>query len=66
MRSLGLLPKVLAERSLYLRPLFDLNWLEQLGGVAKGLYRVRDGRAQEMIYVVEARAARRHPISPTG
>ena len=57
MRSVGLEPRVLAERSLELRPLFDRAWLDQLGGVARGLYTVREGRAYETIYAVEARAA---------
>jgi methylase of polypeptide subunit release factors len=55
MKSVGLEPRVLAERSLELRPLFDRNWLDQLGGTSRGLYTVRDGRAYETIYAVEAR-----------
>ena len=55
MKSVGLEPRVIAERSLELRPLFDRNWLDQLGGVSRGLYSVRDGKAYETIYAVEAR-----------
>jgi hypothetical protein len=53
----GLRPRVLAERALELRPLFDREWLDELGGVGLGLYTVRDGRAFETIYAVEARRA---------
>ena len=55
MKSVGLQPRVLAKRSIELRPLFDCNWLDQLGGTSHGLYTVRDGRAYETIYAVEAR-----------
>ena len=44
------------ERSLVLRPLFDRAWLDHLGGVARGLYSLRDGIAYETVYAVEARA----------
>ena len=33
-----------AERTLELRPLFDRDWLDHLGGPSRGLYSVRDGR----------------------
>jgi release factor glutamine methyltransferase len=56
MRTVGLEPQVLAERSLELRPLFDRAWIDELGGVARGLYSLRDGRAYETIYALEARA----------
>ena len=52
--SVGLKPRVLAERSLELRPLFNRDWLDQIGGPSRGLYTVRDGRAYETIYAVEA------------
>ena len=55
MQAVGLEPRVLAQRSIELRPLFDVNWLDQLGGVSRGLYSIRDGRAYETIYAVEAR-----------
>lgn len=55
MKSVGLEPRVLAERSLELRPLFDRNWLDHLGGTSRGLYTVRDGRAYETIHAMEAR-----------
>jgi hypothetical protein len=57
MEAVGLRPRVLAERTLELRPLFDREWLDELGGVGRGLYTVRDGRAFETIYAVEARLA---------
>jgi release factor glutamine methyltransferase len=57
MEAVGLRPRVLAERTLELRPLFDREWLDELGGVGLGLYTVRDGRAFETIYAVEARRA---------
>jgi hypothetical protein len=61
MRSVGLEPQVLAERTLERRPLFDRAWLDQLGGVSRGLYSVTDGRAYETIYAVEARARQGGP-----
>lgn len=57
MQSLGLTPRVLGERTLELRPLFDRDWLDRLGGVAKGLYSVSNGKAFETIRAVEARLA---------
>ncbi len=56
MRSLGLSTRILGERSLELRPVFDRNWLDEIGGVSAGLYSVENGRAYETIYAVEARA----------
>jgi release factor glutamine methyltransferase len=55
MRSVGLEPQVLAESSLELRPIFDRPWIDELGGVDRGLYFIRDGRAYESIYAIEAR-----------
>jgi release factor glutamine methyltransferase len=55
MQSVGLRPRVLSERSLELRPLFDRDWLDELDGAARGLYSLKDGRAYETIYAVEAR-----------
>jgi release factor glutamine methyltransferase len=55
MESMGLTPRILGERSLELRPLFDRDWLDQLGGVSRGLYSLRNGRAFETIYAVEAK-----------
>jgi hypothetical protein len=37
MEAVGLRPRVLAERTLELRPVFDREWLEVLGGVGRGL-----------------------------
>lgn len=54
LRSVGLTPRVIAERTLPLRPLFERNWLEQIGGVEAGLYSVTDGIAYETVRVVEA------------
>ena len=55
MRSVGLTPRVLDEQSLELRPLFDREWLDHLGGVSKRLYSIRDGKPYETFYAVEAR-----------
>ena len=55
MQAVGLKPRVVEERSLELRPLFDRDWLDELGGVSRGLYTVSDGLAYETIYAVEAR-----------
>ena len=46
---------MLAERALEFRPFINRAWLDELGGTARGLYTVRDGRAYETLYVVEAR-----------
>jgi methylase of polypeptide subunit release factors len=55
MESLGLEPRVLAQRSLEFRPFINREWLDELGGTARGLYAAREGRAYETLYVVEAR-----------
>ncbi len=55
MESVGLEPRVLAERLLEFRPFIVREWLDELGGTKRGLYTVRDGRAYETLYVVEAR-----------
>lgn len=55
MESVGLEPRVVAERSLEFRPFVDRAWLDELGGTKRGLYTIRDGRAYEILYVVEAR-----------
>jgi release factor glutamine methyltransferase len=55
MDSLGLESQVLAEGALEFRPFIDRAWLDQLGGAARGLYTVRDDRAYETLYVVQAR-----------
>ena len=55
MRSEGLEPHVLAERTLEFRPFIDRAWLDQLGGTGRGLYTVRNGLAYETLYVVQAR-----------
>jgi methylase of polypeptide subunit release factors len=43
MESLGLEPRVLAERSLEFRPFINREWLDELGETARGLYAVRAG-----------------------
>jgi release factor glutamine methyltransferase len=58
MEAQGLEPRVRAERSLEFRPFINRDWLDELGGSARGLYTVRDGRAYETLYVVEARLRR--------
>jgi hypothetical protein len=54
MQSLGLESRVLAARHLPFRPFINRGWLDELGGVQRGLYTVRDGQAYETIHVVEA------------
>jgi release factor glutamine methyltransferase len=54
MKTLGLEPKVIAEQTMVLRPLFDRDWIDQLGGASAGLYTIKDGTPYETIYVVEA------------
>ena len=56
LRSVGLQPRILAERSIPFRPFIDRAWLDKLGGEAKELYSVRDGLAYETLYVVDATA----------
>jgi hypothetical protein len=55
-KSVGLRPRILAERSIPFRPFIDRAWLDDLGGEAEGLYSVRDGIAYETLYVVDASA----------
>ena len=55
MESLELEPRVLAQRSLAFRPFINRDWLDELGGTARGLYTLRDGRPYETLYVVQAR-----------
>ena len=54
MKSAGLEPRVLAEQTLAFRPFIDRVWLDELGGIAKGLYSVRDGEPYETLRIVEA------------
>lgn len=58
MESVGLDPRVVAERLLEFRPFIDRQWLDELGGTERGLYTTRGGRAYETLYVVEARTRR--------
>jgi hypothetical protein len=51
--SIGLQPRILAERSIPFRPFIDGAWLDKLGGEAEGLYSVREGIAYETLYVVD-------------
>jgi len=55
LQSVGLEPKIIAERSLAFRPFINRAWLDTLGGTAEGLYSVRDGIAYESLCVLEAR-----------
>jgi len=54
MESVGLEARILAQMSLELRPIFNRPWLDELGGPGRGLYTVRDGKAYETLYVVDA------------
>ena len=55
MESVGLEPRVIAERLLEFRAFVDRAWLDELGGIKCGLYTIRDGRAYEILHVVEGR-----------
>ena len=55
MESVGLEPRVVAERLLEFRPFVDRAWMDELGGTDRGLYTIRDGHAHEILHVVEAR-----------
>jgi len=54
MGTLGLESRVLAERSIEFRPFIDREWIDQLGGAERGLYRIIDGQAHEILYILEA------------
>jgi hypothetical protein len=54
LRTLGLEPKIVAERSLAFRPFINRPWLDTLGGIEAGLYSVREGVAYEKLNVIEA------------
>ena len=54
LKSVGLQPRILAERSIPFRAFIDRAWLDKLGGEAKDLYSVRNGVAYETLYVVDA------------
>ena len=56
LKSVGLQPRILAERSIPFRTFIDRAWLDKLGGEAEGLYSVRNGTAYETLYVVDAAA----------
>jgi release factor glutamine methyltransferase len=55
LESLGMQHRIVAERLLEFRPFIDRNWLDTLGGVAEGLYSVKEGVAYESLFVLEAR-----------
>jgi release factor glutamine methyltransferase len=55
MASNGLETRILAERSIEFRQFIDRDWIDRLGGTGCGLYTMRDGRAYETLYIVEAR-----------
>jgi hypothetical protein len=60
MASVRLDPRVVVERSLEFCPFINRAWLDALGGTARGLYTVHDGRAYETLHVVEARLRAGH------
>ena len=49
LKSVGLQPRILAERSIPFRQFIDRAWLDKLGGEAEGLYSVRNDTAYETI-----------------
>ena len=55
MASHGLETRILAERTIEFRPFIDRDWIDRLGGTESGLYTIRDGRAYETLYLLEAR-----------
>ncbi len=54
MDELGMDSRVVAERSIEFRPFIDRAWIDELGGTARGLYKLVDGRPHETLYVLEA------------
>ena len=55
LRSLRLEPRIVAQRSLAFRPFINRAHLDELGGVGRGLYELRDGRPFETVRVVDVR-----------
>jgi hypothetical protein len=55
LHSLGFEVSVLAENDLLFRPFIKRDWLDELGGVDKSLYSLRDGQPYETIHVLEGR-----------
>jgi methylase of polypeptide subunit release factors len=55
LKSMDFETRVLAQRTLEFRPFFNRSWFDRLGGPARGLYTVVNGRAYETLYVLEAR-----------
>jgi release factor glutamine methyltransferase len=55
LKSVGLHPSIVAERSLAFRPFINRAWLDTLGGVSENLYSVRDSVPYERVYVLKAR-----------
>jgi hypothetical protein len=56
-RAAGMIPRIIAEREIAFRPFIDRSWMDSLGGVASGLYFVRDDIAYERLCVIEASLA---------
>jgi hypothetical protein len=56
LKSVGLQPRVLAERSIPFRPFIDRAWLDKLGGKAADLYSIRNDTAYETLYIIDATA----------
>ena len=54
MKSVALAPRIVGEKTLELRAIFNRPWLDVLGGVERGLYTVKNGAAFETLYIVEA------------
>ena len=52
LKTLGLEPRIVAERSLAFRHFIDRAWLDTLGGIEEGLYSVRDGVPYERLCVI--------------
>ncbi len=55
LESLGMHHRIVAERQLEFRSFIDRDWLDTLGGVAEGLYSVKEGVAYERLFVLDAR-----------
>ncbi len=60
METMGLEMRIVAGQTLEFRPFSNRTWLDELGGTARRLYTVRDGRAYESLYIVEARLRKPH------
>jgi release factor glutamine methyltransferase len=66
LNALRLDVSVLAQHALAFRPFYDRHWIDQLGGLERGLYRLVDDRPVEDIRLLEVRPRRPLWSAPPG